>query len=105
MREEKLSVIAPTRRDFLKGHGAGRPGHIASILVQAWPDRMVAIESELTRLTGVESHGSNDTGKLILTVETDDDAGLLETINRIETTDGVITALLVYHQQAEADDA
>ena len=53
------------------------------------------------RLPGVESHGSNDAGKLIVTIEADGDAMLVERITRIETEEGVVAATLVYHH-AEA---
>ena len=104
MFEGKQSVISRARRDFLTGQAGKRKGHIASILVQAWPDKIAAVEKFLTGLDGVESHGSGGVGKLIITVETDDDASLVNTINRIETADSVITASLVYHHSEEMDD-
>jgi len=105
MQEDKMSIISRTRRDILKGHITDKTRHIASVLVQGWPDRISAIESELTRIPGVESHGSNDTGKLILTLEAENDAGLVETMSRIEKSQGVVTASLVYHHTEEMDDA
>ena len=104
MDEGKKFRTAPTRRDFLKGRIANRNFHIASILVQAWPEKLTAIEARLTQLSGVESHGSNEAGKLILTVETDDDSNLVDTMHSIEAVDGVIVASLVYHQVEAADD-
>jgi len=105
MREDKMSVISRTRRDILKGRLTNKNHHIASVLVQGWPDKMPAIESELTTLAGVESHGSNETGKLILTLEAENDAGLVETMGLIQMAEGVVNVSLVYHHMEEMDDA
>jgi nitrate reductase NapD len=105
MREDKITVISRTRRDILKGRITSKNHHIASVLVQAWPNKIPAIESELTRLAGVESHGSSETGKLILTLEAENDAGLVETMDRIQIVRGVVNVSLVYHHMEEMDDA
>ncbi len=105
MREDKMSVISRTRRDILKGSLTSKNHHIASVLVQGWPDKISAIESKLIRLAGVESHGSNGSGKLILTLEAENDAGLVETMDRIQVTEGVVNVSLVYHHMEEMDDA
>ena len=91
-----------TRREFFGGQARRPTEHIASILVQARPEVLPRVEMELTRLPGVESHGSNGQGKLILTLETRSDAELMERITRIETADGVVSASLVFHQVEEA---
>ena len=80
MREDKMSVISRTRRDILKGRLTNKNHHIASVLVQGWPEKMPIIEAELTALSGVESHGSNQSGKLILT-EHAERLGYTETTN------------------------
>jgi len=104
MRDDKISVISRTRRDILKGRITSKNHHIASVLVQAWPDKIPAIESELTRLAGVESHGSSETGKLILTLEAENDAVLVETMDHIQMAEGVVNVSLVYHHMEEMDD-
>lgn len=105
MREDKISAISRTRRDILKGRITSKNHHIASVLVQAWPNKIPAIESELTRLAGVESHGSSETGKLILTLEAENDAVLVETMDHIQMAEGVVNVSLVYHHIEEMDDA
>ena len=104
MRDDKMSTIQRSRRDFLTARSGKQDEHIASVLVQAWPERLPAVEAELTRLPGVESHGSNGAGKLIITVETRSDAELLDRIDRIGAAEGVITASLVYHHAEEMGD-
>ena len=105
MPDDRVYTIRRSRREFLRGGRVSEPNdHVASIVVQAWPEKIPAVEAELTGLPGVESHGSSSAGKLILTVETSSDSELLERINRIETADGVISASLVYHHAEEMSD-
>ncbi len=104
MRNDKTTTTPPSRRDFLRGRSQGPEVHIASLLVQAWPDRLPSVEAELSALPGVESHGSNGAGKVILTLETRGDAELMERIRQIETAEGVIATSLVYHHAEEMDD-
>ncbi len=99
MLEGKQSIISRSRRAFLRG----RTTHVASLLIQAWPDRIAATEAALNAIPGVECHGPAGPGKLIVTVDVDDDSGLVEAVSRIEATKGVITASLVYHQMDEGD--
>tara|TARA_R110000772_G_scaffold267976_1_gene393715 strand:- start:92700 stop:93005 length:306 start_codon:yes stop_codon:yes gene_type:complete len=99
MLEGKQSIISRSRRAFIRG----RTPHVASLLIQAWPDRIAVTEAALNAIPGVESHGSAGPGKLIVTIDVDDDTGLVEAVSRIEGTKGVITASLVYHQMDEGD--
>lgn len=104
MRTSKIVFENASRRDFMLARLRRPKRHIASLLVQARPERLPRVEAELTRLAGVESHGSNGAGKLILTLETGSDGELVQSMNRIETTEGVIAASLVYHQEGDPSD-
>jgi len=97
MLEGKKSIATRTRRDFITVGPDHDTAHIASLLVQAWPRRIAAVERLLAEIPGVESHGPAGAGKLIITVDAEDDTALMEAVSRIEKTDGVITASLVYH--------
>lgn len=89
-----------SRREFLTGRLGPGSYQIASLVVQAWPGKLSEIQRRLDELEGVETHATDPKGRLIVTVE----AEIVETINRIEAIDGVITAMLVYHQIEEGDD-
>ena len=104
MRNSKAAGRQTSRREFITGRVRRPQRHISSLLVQARPERLPQVEAELTRLAGVESHGSNGAGKLILTLETDSDGELVQSINRIESTEDVIAASLVYHHAGEPGD-
>ena len=52
----------------------------------------------LAALAGVEVHAISPEGKLIVTIETDDDGSNVATYERIGQLDGVMSAAMVYHQ-------
>lgn len=93
-----------TRRDIITARFARNSAHVASLLVQAWPERIPALLPELNSLQGVEVHQSDPKGKIILTVEAPSDRRLLAAISEIESAQGVVTASLVYHEIEDADD-
>ncbi|MBL6952308.1 MAG: chaperone NapD [Alphaproteobacteria bacterium] len=73
-------------------------GHIASLMVQARPQHMAQLTPVLAAIPGVEVHGSNDQGRMIVTVEADNDGHFMDIMGRIEGTENVVMASLVYHQ-------
>jgi nitrate reductase NapD len=93
-----------TRRDFLGGRSASKDTHIASVLVQAWPEKMSGIEREINEIPGVETHATKVPGKLIVIIETENGAGLMGAMDRIGEADGVITASLIYHHMEDLGD-
>jgi nitrate reductase NapD len=72
-------------------------GEIASILVQARPDRLTEVETDITALAGCEIHGRDIRGKLVVVVETDDVGSLGTTLNTIQSLPNVYSAALVFH--------
>ncbi|MBT4042497.1 MAG: chaperone NapD [Rhodospirillaceae bacterium] len=93
----------PSRRDlvtarFSKSEQIQPGGHVASLMVQARPLHMASLAPVLATIPGVEVHGSNDQGRMIVTVEADNDGHFMEIMARIEGTENVVMASLVYHQ-------
>ena len=90
-----------SRRAFLTGTLNGPPtdgeAHIASLIVYARPALLGQVERALGELAGVEVAAVDASGKLVVTLETADDARLLTLIDRINDTAGVLNANLVYH--------
>ena len=70
--------------------------NIAGIVVHSLPENLDAVQSQLATIPGVEIHGASDKGKLILTIEHDDHPEIVEAINKVSSTDGVINAAMVY---------
>ena len=72
--------------------------NISSAVVHARPGDVAVVRAGLATLAGVEVHGVSPEGKLIVTIETDDDDSNAATCQRIGQLDGVMSAAMVYHQ-------
>lgn len=71
--------------------------HISSLVVHTRPERVSSIVESLGAIQGAEVHGGADTGKLIVTLETETESEVVERINAIQLLDGVLAATLVFH--------
>lgn len=71
--------------------------HISSLVVHSDPSRVSAIVEHIGTIDGAEVHGGEDTGKLVVTLETDTEHQVVERINAIQLLDGVLAATLVFH--------
>lgn len=102
--QEQLS-----RRDVLRGRLVEVPPeiHVSSLVVHVRPEKAEAAAANLRGMPGVEIHGSA-TGKIIVTLETPDEAEIVTRLNEISLLEGVLSAALVYHHfepSAEAAQA
>ena len=72
-------------------------GEIASILVQARPDRLTSVEAAITALDGCEIYGRDPKGKLVVVADAPNAGALGTILNTIALLPGVYTASLVFH--------
>lgn len=72
-------------------------GEIASILVQARPERLGAVEADILAIAGCEIHGRDPRGKLVVVVDAPDAGSLGTTLNSIALLPNVYSAALVFH--------
>jgi nitrate reductase NapD len=72
-------------------------GEIASILVQARPDRLVEVEASIVALPGCEIYGRDPRGKLVVVVDAPDAGALGTTLNTLALLPDVYSASLVFH--------
>jgi nitrate reductase NapD len=72
-------------------------GEIASILVQARPERLLAVEAAIVGLDGCEVYGRDPLGKLVVVVDAPDAGALGTTLNTIALLPDVYSASLVFH--------
>lgn len=74
------------------------PGcEIASILVQARPERLNELEAEIAAMPGCEIHGRDARGKLVVVTEAPDAGSLGTILNTIQSLPNVYSAALVFH--------
>ncbi len=74
------------------------PGtEIASILVQARPERLDDVEADILAIAGCEIHGRDPRGKLVVVVEAGGAGALGSILNTIALLPHVHSACLVFH--------
>lgn len=75
--------------------------HIAGAIVHVPPGRLLLAKTAIARMTGAEVRASDDRGKLVVVIEAESAAAVLDRLDAIRRVDGVLSALLVY-QHAES---
>lgn len=92
------------RREFLHGKWGNDPAgppdadfEIASILVQARPERLDAVAGTIEALPGTQIYSRDTRGKLVVVVEASGSDRIGATLNKISLLPGVLTAALVFH--------
>ena len=85
------------RRQFLSGSNAGS-FHIASMVVQCMPQKLDATVKALRSKPNIEVPEKDEKGKMVVLIEAGDETTLMSCISEIESTPGVISANLVFHQ-------
>ena len=71
--------------------------NLCSVVVHAKPDRAEFVQARLEEFPGVEVHGGEKTGKLIVTVEDAGDNTAADTMMAFNSVEGVINSILIYH--------
>ncbi len=74
------------------------PTHIASLLVHANPDHRSEIETGIKEKPSAEIALSDESGRIIVTLETPSEAEIVQALTEIQLLTGVVSASLVYHQ-------
>jgi periplasmic nitrate reductase NapD len=96
------------RRAFISGRIAADrlvvpPGaEIASVLVQARPDRLDEVEAAILGLAGCEIHARDPRGKLVVVIEATSAGAVGSTLNTIALLPDVFSAALVFHASEAA---
>jgi nitrate reductase NapD len=92
------------RRAFISGRIArpdplvGPPGaEIASVLVQARPERLGQVGEAITALAGCEIHARDPRGKLVVVIEAASASAVGATLTEIALLPDVFSASLVFH--------
>lgn len=75
--------------------------NISGVLVKAYPENLHTIEQALATMSGVEVHGNNDDGRIVITVEDVSANNISDTLVEIQSVPGVLSAAMIYHQFEE----
>ncbi len=97
------------RRNFLNGRWtdqksaqASAKAEIASILVQAWPERLETAARKIEAMPGAEIFSKDPKGKLVVVLEASDVGAIGDVLTTISMLPEVLTAALVFHGTDEA---
>ncbi len=75
--------------------------NISGVLVKAYPENLTTIQETLATMNGVEIHGNNDDGRIVITVEDVSANNITDTLTEIQAVPGVLSAAMIYHQFEE----
>ncbi|QDX82389.1 hypothetical protein B9N43_14780 [Denitratisoma sp. DHT3] len=78
--------------------------NLLSAILLAHPSGLESLRTALMALPGVEVHAASPQGKLIITLETTDDAETMSMFEAIGKMDEVLSATMVYHQTESDPD-
>jgi periplasmic nitrate reductase NapD len=70
--------------------------NVCGVLVFARPEHIKTVRKKLEEEEGVEVHASTENGRLVVTVEKEDQQQTGDMLNRIQALDHVISASMVY---------
>ncbi len=72
--------------------------HISSLVIHCLPDKFEQVLGSVKQLENIEIHAPDPAGKFVALLETDNEQGILATIDQIQTVNGVLNATMVYHE-------
>lgn len=72
--------------------------NIGGVVVRTFPEKVETVRQALEALDGVEVHGANDDGRMVVTVEQESDGQLAECLLTMQQLPGVLDASVIYHQ-------
>ena len=70
--------------------------NICGVMIHATADKRLQVEDVLSQSQGVEVHANSDEGKLVVTVESEDNRYVADTILGFKDIDGVLSASMIY---------
>lgn len=75
--------------------------NICSVVVHANPARAIAVQAAIEAVEGAEVHGGVEEGKLVVTVENEDDSVMADSITGFTHIEGVLSTSMIYHHYEE----
>ena len=71
--------------------------NISSLVVHTHPQNADVLQGELANLPGVDIHGANEAGRIVITIEDTSDNSPADTIMNVQNMQGVLSASLIYN--------
>jgi len=71
--------------------------NISSIVVHTRQQNAAVLQGELASLSGVDVHGVNEDGRIVITIEDTPDNSPADTLMNVQNMRGVLSASLIYN--------
>lgn len=78
---------------------------IASLIIHTRPELLEAVKANLMRLPNLEVHQQSAQGKLVVVLEAEHEASILDNLNAIQNLPGVLNAVLIYHEIVDSPES
>jgi nitrate reductase NapD len=72
--------------------------NISGVVVRTFPQDIDSVSRALLQLDGVEVHGANADGRLVVTVERASEGATADILTAMQNLPGVLSASMIYHQ-------
>jgi len=72
--------------------------NISGVLVHAYPDNIDSVAKRLSEMEGVEVHGNNSDGRMVITVEQENTGQISDLLLQMQDVPGVLSTSMIYHQ-------
>lgn len=72
--------------------------HITGCVVHARPEALGTVRRAIASIAGAEIHAASRDGKLVVTLETANEHGVVERLAAMRDLRGVLSAALVFHR-------
>ena len=72
--------------------------HITSLIVQTVPQGVKSVSVAIDAMPGTDIHRAEDSGKIVVVLETESLSDVTERVDAIRSVPDVINVTLVYHQ-------
>jgi nitrate reductase NapD len=71
---------------------------ISGVLVRSYPENSQSVQQALALMEGVEVHGSNEDGRIVVTVEQENAGKMSDLLVLMHDVPGVLSTSMIYHQ-------
>lgn len=78
--------------------------NISGVLVNAKPDKIGIVKEQFAEITGVEIHAVTEDGRLVITIECDDDKTMADIVIKLNNCEGVLSAVMTYQYGNETEN-
>ena len=72
--------------------------NISGVVVRTYPENIESVTEKLTDFEGVEVHGSNSDGRMVVTIEQETVGEISDLLALMHDVPGVLSASMIYHQ-------